>query len=126
MQCLTIAIENPPAKGEYRVFNQFEETYTVLELAEIVKREGESLGLKIDINLYENPRTEAAEHYYQPDRQKLLDLGYVPSHDVAAEVRLMLRDLMPHADRIREKADILVPDIRWDGHHHRSQVIEKV
>ncbi len=126
MQCLTIAIENPPAKGEYRVFNQFEETYTVLELAEIVKREGESLGLKIDINLYENPRTEAAEHYYQPDRQKLLDLGYVPSHDVAAEVRLMLRDLMPHADRIHEKADILVPDIRWDGHHHRSQVIEKV
>lgn len=126
MQCLTIAIENPPAKGEYRVFNQFEETYTVLELAQIVKREGDALGLNVAINLYENPRTEAAEHYYQPDRQKLLDLGYVPTHDVAAEVRLMLRDLMPHADRIREKADILIPDIRWDGHHHRSQVIEKV
>lgn len=126
MQCLTIAIENPPERGEYRVFNQFEETYNILELAEIVKREGDAIGLNVEINLYENPRTEAAEHYYQPDRQKLLDLGYVPTHDVAAEVRLMLQDLIPHADRIREKVDVLVPDIRWDGHHHRSKVIEKV
>jgi len=126
MQCLTLAIENPPERGEYRVFNQFEETYTVLELAEIVKREADALGLNVEINRYENPRAEAPEHYYQPDRQKLIDLGYVPTHDVAAEVRLMLRDLLPHADRIREKANILVPDIRWDTHHHRSQVIEKV
>ena len=28
MQCLTLALENPPAAGEYRVFNQFEEVYS--------------------------------------------------------------------------------------------------
>ena len=29
MQCLTLGLENPPAPGEYRVFNQFEETYSI-------------------------------------------------------------------------------------------------
>ena len=29
MQCLTIALENPPEKSEYRVFNQFDEVYSV-------------------------------------------------------------------------------------------------
>ena len=38
MQCLTIAVENPPAPGEYRVFNQFEEVYDITELAGKVGR----------------------------------------------------------------------------------------
>ena len=29
MQCLTLGLENPPEPGEYRVFNQFEETYSI-------------------------------------------------------------------------------------------------
>jgi len=38
MQCLTLATENPPEKGEYRVFNQFDETYSINELAEKSRR----------------------------------------------------------------------------------------
>jgi len=37
MQCLTLAIKNPPKTGEYRVFNQFEEVYSITELGEKVK-----------------------------------------------------------------------------------------
>lgn len=33
MQCLTIARENPPKKGEYKDINQFEEVFNVTELA---------------------------------------------------------------------------------------------
>jgi UDP-sulfoquinovose synthase len=123
MQCLTLACEHPPAHGEYRVFNQFEETYAVSELAEMVKVVGDELGLNVTIQTYENPRQEADYHYYNPDRQRLLDLGYVPTHNVLTELRGMVQDLMPHRERILAKADILVPDIRWDGRHRRSEIL---
>jgi UDP-sulfoquinovose synthase len=123
MQCLTIAVENPPEYGEYRVFNQFEETYSVVELADMVQEVSGELGLDVEIYEYDNPRNEAAEHYYNPDRNHLIDLGYEPTHDVRAEMRIMLLDLMPHKERILQKKDILVPDIRWDGTRRRSAII---
>ncbi|MBK8032311.1 MAG: NAD-dependent epimerase/dehydratase family protein [Chloroflexi bacterium] len=123
MQCLTIAIENPPKAGEYRVFNQFEECYTVDELAEKVREAGSAVGLDVDIEHFDNPRTEKEEHYYNPDRQHLIDLGYKPTHDVVAEVKIMLQDLLPQRDRIMAKREIVVPDIRWDGTRRRSGVI---
>ena len=125
MQCLTIAIENPPKPGEYRVFNQFEECYTVEELAYKVRDAAADIGLSVEVNHFENPRTEKEEHYYNPDRNHLINLGYQPTHDMMAELRIMLRDLIEHRDRIMAKKDILVPDIRWDGSRRRSQVIEE-
>ncbi len=125
MQCMALTIENPPEPGEYRVFNQFEETYSIVELAEMVREVGSSVGLDVDIYQYDNPRHEAAEHYYNPDRQHLIDLGYEPSHDVRAEMKIMIQDLMLHRERIMEKKEILVPDIRWDGTRRRSEVIGK-
>lgn len=124
MQCLTIASLNPPQQGEYRVFNQFEECYTVEELAKIVQEVGLEIGLDVDVLRYENPRTEKHEHYYNPARQHLIDLGYQPTHDVRAEVRIMLSDLLPLKDRIAQYREILVPDIRWDGTRRRSGVLE--
>lgn len=123
MQCLTLAIENPPERGEYRVFNQFEETYTIVELAEMVKAVGDEQGLNVQIYQYDNPRKEMHDHYYNPDRNHLIDLGYKPTHDVKAEMRIMIRDLMQHKAAILEKQDLLVPDIRWDGSRRRSEVI---
>lgn len=125
MQCLTIAVENPPKPGEYRVFNQFEECYTVEELAYKVREAAADIGLEVTVNHFENPRTEKEEHYYNPDRNHLINLGYQPTHDMMAELRIMLRDLTDHRERILEKKDILVPDIRWDGSRRRSQVIEE-
>ncbi len=125
MQCLTIAIENPPAAGEYRVFNQFEECYTVEELAEKVRVASHDVGLEVEIEYFENPRTEKHEHYYNPDREHLIRLGYQPTHDVVAEMRIMLRDLMAHRERIEQHRDILIPDIRWDGTRRRSQMIDR-
>ena len=125
MQCLTIAIENPPEDGEYRVFNQFEECYSIDELAEIVQQVGGECGLDVEIHHYDNPRQEAEKHYYNPDHEKLRNLGYHPTHDVASEVRLMLFDLMKHRERIQAKQSILIPDIRWDGTRRRSQVMNE-
>jgi UDP-sulfoquinovose synthase len=124
MQCLTIAIENPPQPGEYRVFNQFEECYTVEELAYKVREAASAVGLGVEIDHFDNPRTEKEQHYYNPDRQHLIDLGYKPSHDVVAEMRIMIKDLLPHKERILARRDILIPDIRWDGTRRRSHLLD--
>jgi UDP-sulfoquinovose synthase len=115
MQCLTIAMENPPEKGEYRVFNQFEEIYDITELALKVQKVGKELGLDVEVRNLENPRMEMEEHYYNPDHEHLLNLGYKPTHDVEQEMRIMLKDLIKYKDRILEKQEVLIPDIRWDG-----------
>lgn len=126
MQCLTIAITNPPKEGEYRVFNQFEEVYSVTELAEKVKRVGEEFGLNIVISNLENPRKEMEEHYYHPDHKHLLDLGYKPTHDVEQELRIIFKDLLKYRNRIEEKKDVLIPDIRWDGTRRKSKFISEI
>ena len=124
MQCLTIAIEKPPGPGDYRVFNQFEDVYGITELAERVQRVGQGLGLDVQISNIENPRKEAEEHYYNPDRRHLLDLGYQPSGDMDAEIHNMLKDLMTYRERIEEKKEVLIPDIRWDGRRETVRYME--
>jgi UDP-sulfoquinovose synthase len=123
MQCLTIAITNPPKEGEYRVFNQFEEVYSITELAQKVQKVGNEFGLNVTISNIENPRQEMEEHYYNPDHRHLLDLGYQPTHDVEQELRIMLKDLIQYRERIEEKRDALIPDIWWDGSRRKSKTI---
>ena len=123
MACLRLAIENPPAPGEFRVFNQFENAYSITELACKVKEVAADIGLDAQIRHYDNPRAEMEEHYYQPDRQRLLELGYQPTRDIKSVMKQMMLDLMQHRDRIEAHADALIPDIRWDGGRKRSEVI---
>lgn len=123
MQCLTLAIENPPDAGEYRVFNQFEEVYDLTELALKVQEVGNDMGLGVQVQPVENPRMELEEHYYNPDHEELLKLGYVPTHDMESELRLMLSDLMRFKNRIEARRYALIPDIRWDGRRERVKPI---
>ena len=123
MACLGLAVENPPERGEFRVFNQFENAYTISELAYKVREVAADIGLKVEIRHYENPRRELEEHYYNPDRQHLLDLGYEPTRDIKSVIKEMMLDLLENRDRIEAHADVLVPDIRWDASRKRSEVI---
>jgi UDP-sulfoquinovose synthase len=119
MQCLTLALEQPPAPGEYRVLNQFQEVYDISELAGLVRDGAAELGLPVEVRNVENPRLEAEEHYYEPDHDRLFELGYVPTTDIGGEVRRVIEDLLPHRDRIAERRDVLIPDVHWDGHRSR-------
>ena len=121
MQCLALTLENAPEPGEYRTFNQFENTYNVYELAETVKKAAIELGIETEIRRIENPRIEKEDHYYNPDHQHLLDLGYKPTSDMASEVKLMIRDIALHKDRIESVREVLIPQIRWDGEKRKSK-----
>jgi UDP-sulfoquinovose synthase len=115
MQCMTIAIDNPPEEGEYRVFNQFEEVYDLAALAQKVQAAGAEMGLEVVVRNTENPRLESEEHYYNPDHQHLIDLGYKPSRAIDEELRDILADLIQYRNRIESKKHALIPDIFWDG-----------
>jgi UDP-sulfoquinovose synthase len=123
MQCITLALENPPKKGEYRVFNQFEEVYDITELAQKVACVASGMGLAPDIQNLENPRMELEEHYYNPDHRNLLNLGYKPTRDMEGEIRFMLQDLLKYRERIEAKRQLLIPDVRWTGARQKSDYV---
>lgn len=111
IQCLTIAIENPPERGEYRTFNQFEKTYHLRQLAQFVVIAGINCGLLPDIKHIENPRTELETHYYNPAHQKLFDLGYSPTLDIQGEIFKLMKTILPYKDRINK--EVLMPKTTW-------------
>jgi UDP-sulfoquinovose synthase len=53
VRCIQIAIDNPANKGEFRVFNQFTEQFSVNQLAAIVEKEGKKLGITVSVTLPE-------------------------------------------------------------------------
>jgi UDP-sulfoquinovose synthase len=113
IQCLTIAIENPAARGEYRVFNQLDEVYSIGELAEKVVKVAKKLGIEAKIQNVENPRTEKAEHYYKVDNENLKKLGFKPTRTLEETAEIMLKDLSKHKDRILEKSEAILPKTKW-------------
>jgi UDP-sulfoquinovose synthase len=115
IQCLTITIENPPARGEYRVFNQLDETYRIIELAEKVVMAARKLGINVKIKNVQNPRVEKAEHYYKVDHEHLRKLGFKPTRTIAETLEIMLKDLSKHRDRILEKSEAILPKTVWSG-----------
>ncbi|HYL65498.1 MAG TPA: hypothetical protein VET47_00070, partial [Candidatus Limnocylindrales bacterium] len=122
IQCISLLIDNPAEKGEYRVVNQFDEQYKVSELAERVKRIGTAKGMNIEIKRIENPRVEKEEHYYKADHEKLKKLGFKPTRHIDEQIGLMLDDLMPHKDRVMAKKNAIVQYLRWQGRMENSEM----
>jgi UDP-sulfoquinovose synthase len=113
MRCLQLLIENPPKKGEYRVVNQYDQIYSIGELAKAVHEVGAEFELKVRIQKLENPRSEASEHHYVIERKKLIDLGYEPKGELKSELMLMFQDILPLKERIRSVEHTINPKIGW-------------
>ncbi len=112
LQCVELAVLNPAEAGEMRVYNQFTEQFSVLELAELVKQAGESLGYKIEIDHVENPRVEKEEHYYNAIHTKLLDLGLEPTLLGEELVESIVGAIERYKGRVVETA--IEPRTRWN------------
>lgn len=113
IQCVELALLNPARRGEYRVFNQFTETFSVADLARLVAQQAEKLGCRVEVHHFENPRIEAEEHYYNPTHTKLLDLGLKPH--ILSEV--LIDSMIKRVDHFkpRIKRDVILPRIKWDA-----------
>lgn len=111
LQCVELAAENPADRGEFRVFNQFTEQFSVLELAERVQRVAAEMGLQANIAHLENPRVEKEEHYYHAVHTKLLDLGLKP-HLLSDG---MIQELIEVATKYRDRVNfnVIAPTATW-------------
>ena len=111
LRCVELAAEHPAKGGEYRVFNQFTEQFSVEELAGLVQRAGDELGRQVEVKPVDNPRVEAEHHHYNATHTKLLDLGLEPHHLGDELVRSMLTTIERYRDRVIEAS--ILPRTRW-------------
>jgi UDP-sulfoquinovose synthase len=113
LRCVELAIVNPAMPGEYRVFNQFTETFSILQLAELVVEQAQKLGLAAEIRHLPNPRVEQEEHHYNPTHTRLLDLGLQP-HLLSNELLdTMITTILDYKHRIKQ--EIILPKVKWNG-----------
>jgi len=111
LRCVELAVLNPAEAGEYRVFNQFTEQFSILDLARQVHEAGTAYGLPVEVRHLENPRVESEEHYYNPAHTKLLDLGLEPHLLSETLIESMFVAIERHSDRVI--LDHIMPSTRW-------------
>jgi UDP-sulfoquinovose synthase len=111
LRCVELAVLHPAEPGEFRVFNQFTEQFSVVELAELVRKAGAEIGMDVAIHPIENPRVEAEEHYYNAAHTKLLDLGLRPHLLDETLIESMFATIERFRDRVI--VDHILPRDRW-------------
>ncbi len=124
VRCVELACLHPAAPGECRVFNQFTEQFSVLEIAELVKAAGNKLGLDVEIDRIPDPRVESEQHYYNAKHSKLLDLGLQP-HYLSDS---LLDSLMNIAVRYRDRIDVsmFLPQVDWRKTSNERRTVQEV
>ncbi|MBS9389370.1 MAG: NAD-dependent epimerase/dehydratase family protein [Dolichospermum sp. DL01] len=111
VRCIELAIANPAEPGEFRVFNQFTELFSVGDLAMMVKKAGNAMGLNVDINHIDNPRVEKEEHYFNAKNTKLLDLGLQPHLLSDSLLDSLLNFSVKYQNRVDHKQ--ILPKVSW-------------
>lgn len=111
VQCVELAIANPAQAGEFRVFNQFTEQFSVNELATLVTSAGGKLGLNVETISVPNPRVEAEEHYYNAKHTKLIELGLKPHLLSDSLIDSLLNFAIKFKDRVDTKQ--IMPSVSW-------------
>ena len=120
VRCVELACLNPAAGGECRVYNQFTEQFSVLDLALKVQEAGKDLGMKVEIDHIPDPRVEAEHHYYNAKHSKLIDLGLQPR--LLSES--LLDSIMNIAVKYRDRVDptMMLPQVNWREPHNERRL----
>ncbi|GAA0575533.1 NAD-dependent epimerase/dehydratase family protein [Kribbella sandramycini] len=108
VECIRLAVENPAEQGEFRVFNQMTESYSVSRLAELVAA---AFPGPVQVDHLENPRVEQAEHYYNVKHTGLVELGLQPHLLSDTLIESMFDIVALNKDRVDPSA--LLPTVRW-------------
>jgi UDP-sulfoquinovose synthase len=113
IQCVALAVDNPANSGDFRVFNQFTEQYSVRDLASLVQDAGKRVGLDVKVQNLPNPRVEMEEHYYNAKHTKLIDLGLKPHLLTAEALDQMLAAVQANMHRVDRS--LFNPRVKWKG-----------
>ena len=121
VRCIEIACLDPARPGECRVFNQFTEQFTILELARLVQAAAKSMGLNVEIDHLPDPRVEAEEHYYNAKHSKLIDMGLQPHFLSKSLLDSLMNIALKYRDRI--DASLMLPQVNWRRPHNDRKLL---
>lgn len=111
VRCIEIAAENPADLGEFRVFNQFTEEFSVQDLAERVQKVASEEGMPISIDHLKDPRVELEEHFFHAKHTKLQELGLEPHLLTEDVIRNILRTVIKYKERVIPEN--ILPTVNW-------------
>ena len=112
LQCVELAVANPAGAGELRVFNQFTEQFSVLELAELRSgRRRPPRAARSDRALRQPARRDGGALLQRRSTRKLLDLGLQPRLLSEELIDTMIGTIERHADQVNR--DIILQGVKW-------------
>lgn len=111
VRCIELAALHPAKRGEFRVFNQFTEEFSVYDLAKMVERVAREMGLQAEVQHVQNPRVELEQHYYHAAHTHLLALGLEPHLLSDRVIREIIEAALLHQSDIR--TETIMPTVTW-------------
>ena len=108
VRCIELACENPADSGEFRVFNQATEQFSLEELAKLVAN---SFPGGVEVEHLDNPRVEVENHYYNFVHTALESLGLQPHLLGDTLLASMYGIIERHKHRV--DLDLLAPSVQW-------------
>jgi UDP-sulfoquinovose synthase len=111
VRCVELAIATPANPGEFRVFNQFTELFSIGDLAAMVAKAGTAMGLNIEVKSYENPRIEKEKHYFNAKNTNLLNLGLQPHYLSDSLLDSLLNFAVKYKGRVDDSQ--ILPKVTW-------------
>ena len=109
VECIRLACENPADQGEFRVFNQMTETFSLNQLADTVKS---SYPGEVTVEYVENPRVEMYDHYYKVVHTALPSLGLKPTLLAESLIGHMYDVVERYKDRV-DPAALGTSTVKW-------------
>jgi UDP-sulfoquinovose synthase len=111
VECVRLACETPAERGEFRVFNQMTQTFSLNELAETIRS---AYSGDVVIEHTENPRIEAYDHHYNVVHTALVDLGLAPT--LLSDS--LIDDMFVAIERYRDRVDLAAlgtSTVKWSA-----------
>jgi UDP-sulfoquinovose synthase len=108
VECVRLACEHPAERGEFRVFNQATESFSLVEMAKTV---ADCYHGSVEVEHIDNPRVELENHYYNPVYTALPSLGLEPHLLSDNLLESMFTIIEKHVHRVDRAA--LMPTVRW-------------
>jgi UDP-sulfoquinovose synthase len=108
---VTLAVDTPAKPGEFRVFNQFTEQFSVKDLAHKVVAAGERVQKSVKLTQVPNPRIEMEEHYYNAKHTGLPQLGLKPHLLDDAALDAIFAQVRANCGHVNK--DTFEPRVRW-------------
>ncbi|MFI5412915.1 MAG: NAD-dependent dehydratase, partial [Candidatus Micrarchaeales archaeon] len=113
INCMTLLIDNPAEKGDYRIVNQIDDVYNTVELAKLVQKIAGEFGMSPEFETVEDPRVEKEQHFFEVEHKILPGLGFKRRKSMEEIIREMFEAVIKHKERAKLLEYLIYPTVYW-------------